>query len=61
MELPGGLFAAASCLDADLDQAADWMNTHAELAKWAAESDAFQAYQNGDGKKERTSCWIQQQ
>ena len=53
VDLPGGLFAVASCLDADLDQAADWMNTHAELVRWAAESDTFQAYQNGEGKKER--------
>ena len=29
--LPHGLFAVASCLDADLDGAADWMQTRAAL------------------------------
>ena len=31
VDLPSGLFAVASCLDADLDQAADWLNTREEL------------------------------
>jgi hypothetical protein len=40
-------------LDADLDQAADWLHTREELLKWAADSDQFKAYENGEGKKER--------
>ena len=53
IDFPGGLFAVASCLDADLDGAADWMDTREQLLKWAAQSDRFQAYENGEGKKER--------
>ena len=53
VDLPGGLFAVASCMDADFDQAADWLNTREELLKWAAESDKFKAHENGEGKKER--------
>ena len=53
VDLPGGLFAVASCMDADFDQAADWLSTREELLKWAAESDKFKAYENGEGKQER--------
>ena len=53
VDLPAGLFAVASCLDADLDNAADWMDTREALLKWAAESDKFQAHENGKDKKER--------
>ena len=53
VDLPGGLFAVASCMNADFDQAADWLNTRETLAKWASECDKFVAYENADGKKER--------
>lgn len=53
VDLPSGLFAVASCLDADLDRAADWLCTREELLKWVAESEKFKAYENEDGKKER--------
>lgn len=53
VDFPGGLFAVASCLDADLDQAADWMDTYEKLKKWASESEKFRMYENGEGKKER--------
>ena len=53
VDLPGGLFAVASCLDADLDQVKDWLDTREALLKWASESDKFKAYENGEGKKER--------
>ena len=51
--LPHGLFAVASCLDADLDGAADWMQTREALLRWAQESDRFMPYENGEGKPER--------
>lgn len=53
VDLPGGLFAVASCMNADFDQAADWLATRGELLKWAAESKAFMPYENGEGKTER--------
>jgi hypothetical protein len=53
VDLPSGLFAVASCLDADLDQAADWLNTREELIIWAEKSNKFKAYENAEGKKER--------
>ena len=53
VDLPSGLFAVASCLDADLDQAKDWLDTREVLLNWAAESEKFKAYENGEGKKER--------
>lgn len=53
VNLPSGLFAVASCINADFDQAADWLNTREELLKWAAQSDKFKVYENGEGKKER--------
>ena len=40
-------------MDADLDGAADWMDTREQLLKWAAQSERFQAYENREGKKER--------
>lgn len=43
----------ASCLDADLDQAADWLKTREELIQWVSESDRFKLYENMDGKPER--------
>ena len=52
-ELPHGLFAVASCLDADLDQAQDWLKTREELIQWVNQSDKFALYENGDGKEER--------
>lgn len=53
VDLPDGLFAVASCMNADFDQAADWLATRGELMKWAAENDRFKAYENGEGKRER--------
>lgn len=53
VDFPGGLFAVASCMNADFDHAADWLNTREALAKWALGSDKFKAYENGEGKKER--------
>ena len=43
----------ASCLDADLDQAQDWLKTREELIQWVNQSDKFALYENGDGKEER--------
>nr|MBR4279630.1 GyrI-like domain-containing protein [Clostridia bacterium] len=53
VDLPSGLFAVASCMDADLDDAADWMDTRAQLLKWATENPRFKPYENSAGKKER--------
>ena len=53
VDLPCGLFAVASCLDADLDQMEDWMKTRGELAEWAEKSEKFMPYQNAAGKPER--------
>ena len=51
-DLPCGLFAVASCLDADLDEAEDWLKTRGELIEWAEKSEKFMPYRNGDGKPE---------
>lgn len=53
VDFPGGLFAVASCLDADIDQAADWMQTREFLLQWAEESKRFKPYENAPGKPER--------
>lgn len=53
VDLPSGLFAVASCLDADLDQAADWLKTREELMEWVNRSGRFALYQNAPGKAER--------
>ncbi|MGN1343005.1 MAG: GyrI-like domain-containing protein [Traorella sp.] len=53
VDLPSGLFAVASCLDADLDQGADWMNTYEELKNWANSSQQFKLYVNEEGKPEK--------
>jgi len=53
VDLPSGLFAVASCMDADFDQAEDWLKTREELLSWAAQSKQFKAYENEDGKLER--------
>lgn len=53
VDLPSGLFAVASCLDADLDQAADWLKTRDELIRWVTSSERFHLYQNEAGKAER--------
>lgn len=53
VDLPCGLFVVASCLDADLDQAADWLKTREELMEWVSRSEHFKLYQNGAGKPER--------
>ncbi|MGN0628119.1 MAG: hypothetical protein ACI4IW_00610 [Oscillospiraceae bacterium] len=51
-DLPWGLFAVASCLDADMDEAADWLRTREELMEWVKGS-GFRLYENGEGKRER--------
>ena len=53
VDFPCGLFAVASCLDADIDEAADWLKTREELIQWATESTRFKLYDNADGKPER--------
>lgn len=53
VDLPSGLFAVASCLDADLDQAADWLKTREALLEWASKSERFEPYRNAPGKPER--------
>jgi len=53
VDLPGGLFAVAPCLDADLDEAADWMKTREDLIDWVQHSDRFAVYENASGKPER--------
>lgn len=52
-DLPSGLFAVASCLDADIDQAADWLKTREELINWVNNSNRFELHINGEGKEER--------
>lgn len=52
-DLPAGLYAVASCLDADLDGAADWMQTREEVMDWVNKSKRFRLYRNEDGKPER--------
>ncbi|MGN0978499.1 MAG: hypothetical protein ACI4PH_10640 [Faecousia sp.] len=52
-DLPDGLYAVASCLDADLDQAQDWLRTREELIRWVSSSDRFVLYENQKGKAER--------
>ena len=52
-DLPAGLFAVASCLDADLDQARDWMQTRQALIQRVNDREAFALYENQDGKPER--------
>lgn len=53
VDLPHGLFAVASCLDADLDRAEDWMKTREELIRWAESSGRFRLYVNAENKPER--------
>ena len=52
-DLPAGLYAVASCLDADLDEARDWLSTREELIRWVKESEKFSLYENGDGRPDR--------
>lgn len=52
-DLPHGLFAVASCLDADLDQAQDWLRTREELIAWVEANGRFRVYRNEPGKPER--------
>ncbi len=53
VDLPAGLFAVASCLDADIDKAADWLNTRQAIIDWVTQSDRFCLYENAEGKPER--------
>ncbi len=48
-EYPFGLYAVASCLDADCDQAADWMATRDEIMDWVRKSDCFRLAEEDDG------------
>ena len=43
----------ASCLDADLDQARDWMQTRQALIQRVNDREAFALYENQDGKPEQ--------
>ena len=53
VDLPSGLYAVASCLDADLDQAKDWLSTREEIINWVEASDKFEIYINKEDKEER--------
>ena len=53
VDLPSGLYAAASCLNADLDEAKDWLRTREEIIDWVNESGQFELYVNGEGKEEK--------
>lgn len=53
VDLPHGLFAVASCLDADLDNAADWLKTREEIMGWVRQSERFALYENQEGRSER--------
>lgn len=53
VDLPSGLYAVASCLNADLDDARDWMSTREEISHWVAASEQFDLYVNGEGVAER--------
>ena len=52
-DLPSGLYAVASCLDADLDEAKDWMKTREELMEWVNNSELFELHVNKEGNEER--------
>lgn len=53
VDLPSGLYAAASCLNADLDGAEDWLSTRQEINNRVQKSDKFDLYVNGEGREER--------
>ncbi|BDF73004.1 hypothetical protein CE91St41_39880 [Oscillospiraceae bacterium] len=53
VDLPSGLYAAASCLNADLDAAKDWLSTREEIIAWVEASGSFELYRNGEGRAER--------
>lgn len=53
VDLPSGLYAVASCLDADLDNVQDWLSTREEIINWVKESDKFEVYVNEDGIEEK--------
>lgn len=53
VDLPSGLYAVASCLNADLDDAEDWMGTREEIIRWVTDSERFDVHVNGAGKDER--------
>ena len=53
VDLPSGLFAVASCLDADIDQAKDWLQTREELISVMTNDGRFKPYENAEGKTER--------
>ena len=51
-EYPFGLYAVGSCLDADVDQAADWLATRAEIMDWVRQTGCF-AVSEDDGAEGR--------
>jgi hypothetical protein len=53
VDLPSGLYAVASCLDADLDNAKDWLGTRKEIIDWVNGSSRFDLYVNEEGKDEK--------
>jgi len=53
VDLPLGLYAVASCNDADIDRAEDWLATRQELIDYANNSPIFKPYDNAEGKPER--------
>ncbi|MDO5559825.1 MAG: GyrI-like domain-containing protein [Oscillospiraceae bacterium] len=53
VDLPAGLCAVSSCLDGDMDQAKDWLDTRSMLIEWVNQNDHFDLYQNAQDKPER--------
>lgn len=53
VDLPSGLYAVASCLNADLDEAKDWHSTREEVIAWVGSSQRFALHENGPGREER--------
>lgn len=53
VDLPSGLYACASCLDADIDGAKDWLNTRQEIIDYINKSDMFKLHENKEGSEER--------
>lgn len=41
IEFPFGLYAVGVCIDADLDNAQDWMQTQEEIKEWVDNSELF--------------------
>ena len=52
-EYPFGLYAVASCLDADCDKAQDWMATQEQIRQWVRESGCFEVSSPANDPEER--------